>query len=313
MGVSLNLSVFKRGEFYFCAGIEHVREVIQVDKIIPSPKKILGLQGFVDFREIICPIFDVTAILSGQEVEHGQERYTIIVLEAEGHLFAIQIDRFVESITPSDEIIAQIQETSKLETEIIQNSFRASNTVYHLLNLKYLKELLASKHENLVQEGKTHEKLEGPTTKDEEIEMICFTIEGMRFAIPIADIVEVIEGYRVEPLFQVNPFLRGLINLRGQIIACVDISMSIGLEARVMGERSQHILLQNQEQDLALCIDSVSKKRKFLKKEIASADHIFTNEFGSYLLGVIEEPNDRLLILSGSKIFESKDLAAYLD
>ena len=144
--------------------------------------------------------------------------------------------------------------------------------------------------------------------KSEEIEMICFTIENFLFGIPITDLVEVIEGYGMQPLFRVNKFLRGLINLRGQIIACVDISETIGLEPRRIEEKNQYILLQNEDSDLALCIDSISKKQMFHRGDIQNVESIFSGELAEYLLGIIEKNSERIFIISGSKIFESKYL-----
>jgi chemotaxis signal transduction protein len=120
-----------------------------------------------------------------------------------------------------------------------------------------------------------------------------------------------VEGYSVEPLFRTNSFLRGLINLRGQIIACVDISEAIGLPRRKMEEKNQYILLQHDDQDLALCIDSISKKQKFPRSQIQNVEHIFSGELADYLLGIIETGGDRIFVISGPKIFASKYLEPY--
>ena len=126
-----------------------------------------------------------------------------------------------------------------------------------------------------------------------------------------SDLLEVIEGYSVEPLFQTTTFLRGLINLRGQIIACVDISETIGLRSRKMEEKNQYILLQDNERDLALCIHSISKKQKFRRSQIQNVEHIFSGELADYLLGIIEASPDRIFVISGPKIFASKHLLPY--
>jgi chemotaxis signal transduction protein len=102
-----------------------------------------------------------------------------------------------------------------------------------------------------------------------------------------------------------------LINLRGQIIACVDISEAIGLTRRKMEEKNQYILLQDNDQDLALCIDTISKKQKFLRNQVLNVEHIFSGELADYLLGIIETGLDRIFVISGPKIFASKYLVSY--
>jgi chemotaxis signal transduction protein len=142
----------------------------------------------------------------------------------------------------------------------------------------------------------------------DEIELICFTIDNFIFGVIITDLIEVIEGYGMQPLFRVNKMLRGLINLRGQIIACVDISEIIGLELRKMEEKSQYILIQNGNSDLALCIDNISKKQKFSRHDIQNVESIFSGELGEYLMGIIEKNSERIFVISVPKIFESKHL-----
>src|SRR5262249_60634275 len=81
---------------------------------------------------------------------------------------------------------------------------------------------------------------------------LCARVERVLFGIPVEHVIEVIEGYDVTPLFKVPPLVRGLINLRGQVLACLDISGELGLPPRPLDERNQFVVLTHEPPAFAL-------------------------------------------------------------
>ena len=58
--------------------------------------------------------------------------------------------------------------------------------------------------------------------------------QNINLIIKLDQILEVIEGYKITPFFAVPKILRGLINLRGTVIACLDISEKLGFDLRIL-------------------------------------------------------------------------------
>lgn len=303
-------SVFTKNEIHYCIPIENVREVVRTESLILSPLQINGFLGFIDFRKTLCPVLDIYDIINSKESTKQNISITIMVIEYESILFAVQIDRFIESIKPEDdEEKSDSTISNQQEKMVIDRVFRYNQAALFRLDLLLLKNLILKNIHNKEQESKAVESIVTNQTEVlDEIEMICFKIDNFLFGIPITDLIEVVEGYGMQPLFRVNKMLRGLINLRGQIIACVDISEIVGLKPRKMEEKSQYILIQNGNSDLALCIDSISKKQKFSRHEVQNVETIFSGELGEYLMGIIEKNSERIFVISGPKIFESKHL-----
>ncbi|MEI8093455.1 MAG: chemotaxis protein CheW [Spirochaetales bacterium] len=313
MDTGSHYSVFTKDEFHYCVQIDHVREVIRTPTLVLAPVLTSGFLGYLDFRQTLCPVIDIHAAGGSRPPSEAAGPHTLMVLECESRLFAVLIDRFVESLVlETAEGAEETPPLPEVSGQLVDQVFRYRGKALNRLNLHYLKSFVENNiHVQLQgQDTQLHPEEEHVDPKD-EIEMVCFGIDHHRFGIPITDLIEVVSGYSVEPLFQTNSFLRGLINLRGQIIACVDISEAIGLSSRKMEEKNQYILLQHEEQDLALCIDSISKKQKFLRSQIQNVDHIFSGELADYLLGIIEAGTERIFVISGPKIFASRHLLPY--
>ena len=139
---------------------------------------------------------------------------------------------------------------------------------------------------------------------------LCATLDHVRLAVPIDRILEIVEGYEVTPLFNVPPSLRGLINLRGQVIACFDLSQDFSLPPRILEERSLFVILDGVGCELALCVDQILGIRPLEREGQQHTDSIWRGEFVRYIDRVLEEEEGTLLFLSVPDVFESLQLQA---
>jgi purine-binding chemotaxis protein CheW len=138
---------------------------------------------------------------------------------------------------------------------------------------------------------------------------LCARIEQVLFGFPIEHVIEIIEGYDVTPLFKVPPMIRGLINLRGQVLACLDISVELGLPLRALGERNQFVVLKNDSAEMALCVDKVTGIRRLATFQ--KAETILTGEMNRFASGMHEGKDGTLMILAVPALFDAPSLQPY--
>ena len=143
MNGSSQYSVFTRDEFYYCIPIDQVREVIRTPQLILAPVRTLGFLGFLDFRQTLCPVIDISSLIRGQTAEPQEGAFTLMVLERDASVFALLIDRFVESILLEE--AAPIEQAQNPEgRHIIEHVFRYADKALSKVDLAYLKSYLAS-------------------------------------------------------------------------------------------------------------------------------------------------------------------------
>ncbi len=115
----------------------------------------------------------------------------------------------------------------------------------------------------------------------------------------------------MSPFFGVDQALRGLLNLRGRVIACFDISEFLGLDLRSLGESNRFVILRGGGAEMALCVDDVLNIRNLPAAGIQEADSIFSGEIRDYVSGIFESADGRVFILSVPRLFESERLLPY--
>lgn len=86
-----------------------------------------------------------------------------------------------------------------------------------------------------------------------------FFVDGDRFAIDILAVREVHRPLGVTPVQHANRFVRGLVNLRGQIITVLDPAVRLGLPPREQTKASRLVIIKTNDElrerglDLTTC------------------------------------------------------------
>jgi purine-binding chemotaxis protein CheW len=95
----------------------------------------------------------------------------------------------------------------------------------------------------------------------------AFLVAGRRFAVPAADVAEVLRDGRVNKVPRAPESLAGLLNLRGRIVPVIDLERRLGLTTTDAGERDTvtparppatvHLVLQATHEWCSLLVDEI--------------------------------------------------------
>ena len=141
---------------------------------------------------------------------------------------------------------------------------------------------------------------------------VCtFYLAGLYLGVEVKRVQEVLRYREMTPVPRAPQAVRGLINLRGQVLACLDISGDLGLPPRPLEERNQFVVLQGESAELALCVDKVTGIRRLPPERIQKGDLILSGEMTRYAAGVLEGEDGALFVLSVAAVFEAPQLQPY--
>lgn len=82
-------------------------------------------------------------------------------------------------------------------------------------------------------------------------QFVTFMLDGQHFGIEILYVRELNQISEITKVELAPDYIRGLINLRGQIVTTFDIGMRLGYEPRAQGEAAHNIILKT-ESELAV-------------------------------------------------------------
>lgn len=82
-------------------------------------------------------------------------------------------------------------------------------------------------------------------------------IQNCTFALPVAEIREVVRGLVVTPVPLAPGAVRGLVNLRGQIAMAVDLRHRLDLPARPPGQDEVNVVVDAADGPVCITVDDV--------------------------------------------------------
>jgi purine-binding chemotaxis protein CheW len=92
---------------------------------------------------------------------------------------------------------------------------------------------------------------------EEHSEYLAFESSGLRFVVNAMNIIEIITNHNTTKVPKVPDFVTGVINLRGQVIPIIDMSLRMGKSLSEYGEKSCIIVLEINEVMIGLLVETV--------------------------------------------------------
>lgn len=129
-----------------------------------------------------------------------------------------------------------------------------------------------------------------------ELHLVTFALDREEFGIPIAQVREVIRVAEITRVPQARQHVRGVTNLRGRILAVVEIRTRMGLHPAEITPRSRVIVVGVHDRTLGILVDGVSQVVKIPAKTVAPAPEEVLSSSVDYITGVARW-NSRLIIL----------------
>lgn len=305
--------IFSHRNLQYALPVANVREIAPLPTLLPCHGDLPACLGNVAQRGILLPVLDPT-LLSTQLGPATTLPKTVVIVTAGNATFGLGFDHFV-AIVPLAETAAAAAPALVRDNPYLEAIRAFRDNV--LLSLS-VETIAANVGRNFGSQEILSEGDSRPTDGDRlEVRedapiFLCARAETILLGIPIEKVLEVIEGYDVTALFKVAPCLRGLINLRGQVLACIDISLELGLTLRLLEERNQFVVLQGDGAEMALCVDKVTGIRRLRHDRIQAADAVVSGEMARYVSGVVEEADGPLFLVSVPGLFSSPPLQPFL-
>jgi len=135
-------------------------------------------------------------------------------------------------------------------------------------------------------------------------QFVTFQIGDHLLGIDILRVREINRVLDITPVQHAQPYMRGLINLRGQIVTIFDLGVRLGLGPRKLTERSHNIILK--PDTVGLLADSIGDVVETREEDIEPPPANAGEIEGKFIEGVLKLETDLLVILSAGKLLEYK-------
>jgi purine-binding chemotaxis protein CheW len=88
-------------------------------------------------------------------------------------------------------------------------------------------------------------------------QLSTFFVAGMFFGVDVLDVQEVLRSQQMTPVPQSPDVIRGLINLRGQIVTAIDMRRRLGLQQPAEYQTPMNMVVRTSEGVVSLLVDEI--------------------------------------------------------
>ncbi|HXK04359.1 MAG TPA: chemotaxis protein CheW [Verrucomicrobiae bacterium] len=139
---------------------------------------------------------------------------------------------------------------------------------------------------------------------------IVFLLAGTHYAIPIRHVLELDAMPRITTVPNVPGFVRGVTNLRGEIVVVLDLRVLLGLGPVESAERGRILIVQTKDQQTAaLAVDEVRGTAALALAELSRS--LIPDPVMPLLLGIGEHQNHVLNVLDVDKLFGTPEFQQF--
>ena len=134
------------------------------------------------------------------------------------------------------------------------------------------------------------------------ISYLIFTLDKELYAIHVNKVLSIVEMHEITKVPKSEPHLKGVINLRGEIIPVIDSHVKFNLAPATITMKTSILILDLiwssfERIKIGLMIDKVEEVLRITKKQILPPPKLEDNEQSEYITGMYEHRNDDFIML----------------
>ena len=129
------------------------------------------------------------------------------------------------------------------------------------------------------------------------VQYATFLLDGLYFGIEVLKVQEVLRQQPTTPVPLAPPMVRGLINLRGQIVTAVDLRTRLGLSARDGEEPPMNVVVRTADGVVSLLVDAIDDVVEASADDFEAPPETVQARLHHLVRGVYKLPARLLLVL----------------
>ena len=137
---------------------------------------------------------------------------------------------------------------------------------------------------------------------------LTFHLGGETYGIEIRHVREIIGIQKITEVPEMPEFLRGVINLRGQVIPVMDVRTRFKMDRRDYDDRTCVIVVEVQDNTMGLVVDTVSEVADIPDAEVQPPPKVSKAVSSRYIKGMGKTGDSVKILLDADKLLYEDEL-----
>lgn len=151
-------------------------------------------------------------------------------------------------------------------------------------------------------------EIEEKSSSSETVQLVSFTVENEEYGVHISDVESVIRLPDITRLPQTPDFIKGVINLRGNVIPVIDMRERFGLETTEYLSTTRVMVMKIKNRLIGMIVDTVSQVIVLNNDDIEEAPEIVSGLSREYIEGIGKAANRMIIILKIDRVLTTEEI-----
>lgn len=147
------------------------------------------------------------------------------------------------------------------------------------------------------------------TKTGEEIQLVVFSLGREEFAVEVTQVREIMRMEEITRMPKSPSFVEGIINLRGQIIAVIELAKRLNMQSSERSAETRIIVVEADEVKVGMIVDSVSEVLRVSAEAVEAAPTLAAEASVAYLLGVVKQDSRLIIRLDLTKVLSLDEIS----
>lgn len=142
---------------------------------------------------------------------------------------------------------------------------------------------------------------------------VLFVLDDTTYAVPMQNVLELQRLPRITPLPSVSEWLRGVTNLRGEVLSVVDLRSLLGLPAAESHVSQRLIVVRSTLEDIATgwIVDRVIGVRRLAAEDVQPSSTLTTGAAMRFVSGVVDCEDHLVAVLDVNRVLSSPEMRQF--
>lgn len=141
---------------------------------------------------------------------------------------------------------------------------------------------------------------------------LTFRLGEERFALSVRHVINILEMCRITVVPQMPDFVKGAINLRGEVLPVIDSRLKFGMSEIEITKNTCILVLEVEVDDqpakLGILVDAVDEVLELDESDIKNSPTIGKQYNNEFIAGMIEHDDKFTMLLNINKVFSTEDI-----
>lgn len=138
---------------------------------------------------------------------------------------------------------------------------------------------------------------------------VTFMLDDETYGIDVMQVREVLRSQEISPVPGAPPYVLGIINLRGNVVAIIDTRSRFNLGPKEVDDSSRILILEAGENVVGFLVDSVREVVELKNSEIESAPDTGSGDSARFISGLYNRKEGLLILVDSNRLLSEDELA----